>query len=298
MHIPVLLNEVIDGLNIQPQQWYLDGTFGRGGHTREILARGGKVVACDLDPDAIAAAQETFADEIAQGHLVILHTNFAQIDDALKAQGWQPPMFAGALFDLGVSSNQIDESERGFSFQGSQPLDMRMDPQLGVTAADLVNALPEKHLKNLLWEYAQETQASQIARAVAEERTKQPFRTTDQLVKVISKVKGPKRGHLHPATKTFMALRMAVNLELDNLQALLHTILPWLQPQARLVFISFHEGEDRLVKHTFLSWEDKGHVSQITKKPIMPSDEELQHNPRSRSARLRIVEKGTTENSV
>lgn len=291
MHVPVLLNETIDNLAIQPDQWYLDGTFGRGGHTREILRQGGKVVACDLDPEAIGAARSTFAGEIAEGRLHICHTNFAQIDTALPAIDFRPDTFQGALFDLGVSSNQIDESERGFSFQGSQPLDMRMDPQLGVTAADLLNALPEKHLKNLLWEYAQETQASQIARAVVQARAKAPLRTTDQLVKVVGQVKGAKRGHLHPATKTFMALRMAVNLELDNLQQLLSTILPWLQPGGRLAMISFHEGEDRLVKQTFHQWEEDGRVSQITKKPIMPAEAEMQKNPRSRSARLRVCQK-------
>lgn len=291
MHVPVLLNEVIDHLAIKPGEWYLDGTFGRGGHTREILRAGGRVVACDLDPEAVGAAKASFQAEIAEDRLKICHTNFAQLDTALPELGFTPSSFAGALFDLGVSSNQIDESERGFSFQGSQPLDMRMDPKLGVTAADLLNALPEKHLKNLLWEYAQETRASQIARAVAEARAKQPFTTTDQLVQVVSKVKGPKRGHLHPATKTFMALRIAVNLELENLETLLHTILPWLKPQGRLVIISFHEGEDRLVKHTFNDWEAAGQVSQITHKPIMPAEEELHSNPRSRSARLRAAAK-------
>ena len=295
MHIPVLLNEVIDGLSVQPGKWYLDGTFGRGGHTREILENGGYVIACDLDPEAIAAAQEQFSSEIANHHMFVAQANFAQLNTTLTEFGFAPPALAGALFDLGISSNQIDESERGFSFQGSQPLDMRMDPRLGVTAADFLNALPEKHLKNLLWENAQETQASQIARAVVQERAKQPFVTTDQLVKVVTRVKGPKRGHLHLATKTFMALRMAVNLELDNLQALLGDVLPWLLPEGRLAIISFHEGEDRLVKQTFNAWEESGYVSQITNKPIMPTDEELQSNPRSRSARLRILEKKNTK---
>lgn len=262
MHVPVLMNEVMDALAVKSGEWYLDGTFGRGGHTKAILDAGGQVVACDMDPDAIASAQEKFADEIEQKKLIICHTNFANLETALPELGLAPPVFDGALFDLGLSSNQIDESERGFSFQGSQPLDMRMDPRLGVTAADLLNALPEKHLKNLLWEYSQETQASQIAHAVVQEREKQPLSTTDQLVKIIAKVKGQKRGHLHPATKTFMALRIAVNLEIENLQTLLNTILPWLKPGARLAIISFHEGEDRLVKNTFDEWEARGVVSE------------------------------------
>lgn len=291
MHVPVLMNEVMTALAVKPDGLYLDGTFGRGGHTRAILEAGGKVVACDMDPDAISSAQQELATEIAEKKLTICHTNFANLDIALPELELNPPAFDGALFDLGLSSNQIDESERGFSFQGSQPLDMRMDPRLGVTAADLLNALPEKHLKNLLWEFSQETQASQIARAVAQEREKQPFRTTDQLVKIISKVKGHRRGHLHPATKTFMALRMAVNLEIENLQTLLNTILPWLKPDARLAIISFHEGEDRLVKNTFDEWENQKQVSQITNKPIMTSESEIDANPRSRSARLRVAQR-------
>jgi len=291
MHVPVLLNEVIDGLNIQSGEWYLDGTFGRGGHSREILRHGGNIVACDMDPDAIAAAKSSFLEDMAEDRFQIYQTNFSQIDTVLTDQGKAKQSFAGALFDLGVSSNQIDESARGFSFQGSQPLDMRMDPNMGVTAADLVNALPEKHLKNLFWEYSQETQASRVAHAIIEARGKKAIMTTDQLVDVITKVKGNRRqGHIHPATKVFMALRIAVNLELDNLETLLKTILPWLKPGARLAIISFHEGEDRLVKQTFREWESQGKVSQITDKPMMPSEEELETNPRSRSARLRILE--------
>lgn len=291
MHVPVLLNEVIDGLNIQKDEWYLDGTFGRGGHSREVLRHGGKVIACDMDPDAIASAKSSFFEDMADDRFQIYQTNFSQIHNVLQNSGREKHFLSGAMFDLGVSSNQIDESARGFSFQGSQPLDMRMDPTLGVTAADLVNALPEKHLKNLFWEYSQETQASRIARAICEARSKKSIVTTDQLVNIITQVKGNRRqGHIHPATKVFMALRMAVNLELDNLETVLKTILVWLKPKARLAIISFHEGEDRLVKQTFREWENQGKVSQITDKPIMPSEEEIQQNPRSRSARLRVIE--------
>jgi 16S rRNA (cytosine1402-N4)-methyltransferase len=292
MHIPVLLSETLDLLAIQPDRWYLDGTFGRGGHTRAILKQGGKVVACDMDVEAIESAHANFSKEIEDGKLQVYYTNFSHLDSTLREQGFVTGMFAGALFDLGLSSNQIDESQRGFSFQGSQPLDMRMDPRLGVTAADLLNALPEKHLKNLLWEYSQETQASQIAHAVAEARAKEPLRTTDQLVKIIQKVKGNQRDrHIHPATKTFMALRMAVNTEIDNLAEMLNTILPWLESGGRLAIISFHEGEDRLVKQTFRQWGSENKVSQITDKPVMASEQETNQNPRSRSARLRVCRK-------
>lgn len=288
MHIPVLLNEVLDTLKPEPEHWYLDGTFGRGGHTGAILERESQVVALDWDPDAIAAGTEKFATEIEKERLFLLHTNFADFSAALKAHGFEAPLFCGALFDLGMSSNQIDESGRGFSFSREEPLDMRMDPRLGVTAADLVNALPEKHLKTLIWENAQETQASQIAHAIVQQRQREPFRNTKQLAEVIDRAKHHRReGKIHPATKTFQALRIAVNLERENLEQLLTDISEWLLPKAPLAIISFHEGEDRLVKQAFKHWEEQGKGSQMTKKPVMPTEEEIQRNPRSRSARLR-----------
>lgn len=288
MHVPVLLNEVLDALKPEPEHWYLDGTFGRGGHTGAILEREAHVIALDWDPDAIAAGQEKFAQEIQNERLFLLHTNFAEFSSALKQNGFEPPLLCGALFDLGMSSNQIDESGRGFSFSREEPLDMRMDPRLGVTAADLINALPEKHLKTLIWENSQETQASQIAHAVVQQRAREPFKSTKQLADLIDRVKHHRReGKLHPATKTFQALRIAVNLERENLEQLLTDISEWLLPKAPLAIISFHEGEDRLVKQAFRKWEEEGKGSQITKKPVMPTEEEINSNPRSRSARLR-----------
>lgn len=293
MHVPVLLNETIALLHIQPGLWYLDGTFGRGGHTRAILEQGGNVLAFDADLDAINFAHQDpfFAQQLHNGHLVVIHDNFANLDRCLRAQGLQPPYLAGALFDLGMSSDQIEDSGRGFSFSRDEPLDMRMNEELGVTAADLLNALPEKHLKNLFWEYAQEPAASQIAHAVATTRSQQPFRTSKQLADLVSRVKHGRQGsHLHPATKVFMALRMAVNSELDNLRLLLDQILPWLQSHAILAMISFHEGEDRLVKHQFDLWHQQGKGSLVIKKNITAADVELASNPRSRSARLRALE--------
>jgi len=287
MHVPVLLNEVLDALRPEPDSWYLDGTFGRGGHTGALLEREARVVALDWDPDAIAAGQEKFAGEIATGRLQLVHTNFAEFPSALKQIGLIPPFFSGALLDLGMSSNQIDESGRGFSFSREEPLDMRMDPRLGVTAADLVNALPEKHLKSLIWENSQETFASPIAHAIIEQRAQQPFTTTTQLAELIQRVKRKREGKIHPATKVFQALRIAVNLEKENLAQLLTDVSVWLEPKAPLAIISFHEGEDRLAKHAFREWEEAGKGSQMTKKPVMPGEEELARNPRSRSARLR-----------
>lgn len=291
MHVPVMTKEVIEHLHIKPGQWYLDGTFGRGGHTRAMLEQGAKVVAFDMDPQAIEFAHSEFAEAMAANKFKIFHANFADLDKNLKNTNWQEEKFAGALFDLGLSSNQLEESKRGFSFSGSEPLDMRMDQRLGVTAADLINALPEKHLKDMFWDFAQETRASRIAHEIVEQRESNPFKTTDQLVAVIEKVKGPQRGKLHPATKVFMALRMAVNTELDNLDQLLNSILDWLQPEARLVFISFHEGEDRRVKQRFNHFEELGLINQVTSKPLAPTEDEVNQNPRSRSARLRVAQK-------
>jgi 16S rRNA (cytosine1402-N4)-methyltransferase len=251
------------------------------------------VIAIDADTSAIAFAQADsyFQEQLNAGRLILIHTNFSNLDRVLRELHREPPCLAGALFDLGMSSDQIEESGRGFSFNRDEPLDMRMNEELGVTAADLVNALPEKHLKNLFWEYAQESAASQIAHAIVTQREHQPFRTSQQLADLVSRVKHGRQGsHLHPATKAFMALRMAVNSELDNLRLLLDQILPWMLPAARLVFISFHEGEDRLIKQQFRLWEQQGKTSLVTLKPLAASEAELQNNPRSRSAQLRAME--------
>ncbi len=291
MHVSVLTKEAVDALQVQSGQWYLDGTFGRGGHTRHILAAGGKVIAFDVDSDAIAYGQTELATEIKAKQLVLVNSNFANLSRELFGLGREQHSLSGAIFDLGMSSNQLEESGRGFSFQKDEPLDMRMSTELGVTAADLVNALPEKHLKNLFWENAQESFASAIARAIVEQRQKQPFHTTTELADLITKVKRGRQGsHLHPATKVFQALRIAVNMELDNLTVLLDQVRNWLKPHGRLVIISFHEGEDRLVKQRFQTWEEMGRGTQITAKPMVPSEAELQANPRSRSAKLRVLE--------
>jgi 16S rRNA (cytosine1402-N4)-methyltransferase len=291
MHVSVLKKESIAALRIKSGRWYLDGTFGRGGHTRAILEAGGKVVAFDVDEQAIQYGQKEFAAEIEAGKLRLVQSNFANLSRELYGMGFDQPGFVGALFDLGMSSNQLEESGRGFSFQKDEPLDMRMSQDLGVTAADLVNALPEKHLKNLIWENSQETFARPIAKAIAERRLEQPFRTTKDLAGLITNIKrGRGHTHLHPATKVFQALRIAVNMELDNLTVMLDQVLNWLTPGSRLVLISFHEGEDRIVKHRFQVWEDLGRGVMVGKKPVEPGEEELAGNPRSRSAKLRVFE--------
>ncbi len=292
MHVPVMKAEVIEALNIQPGKWYLDGTFGRGGHTGAMLDAGGSVIALDHDPDAITAGHAKFADEISAGRLKLLSANFAHLNATLEGADIEPASFAGALFDFGMSSNQIDESGRGFSFQKDEPLDMRMNPELGVTAADLVNALPEKHLKSLFWDYAQETSASAIARGIVNAREKAPIQTTRQLVDIVQRAKHVHgKSHLHPATKVFMALRMAVNTELDNITLLLDQLLYWIQSEGKIVFLSFHEGEDRLVKQQIRTWEQAKLVVSDTKKPLMPTEQEIVENPRSRSTKLRAIKK-------
>lgn len=292
MHVPVLKNESLQALNVHPGEWYIDGTFGRGGHTAALLEAGAKVVAFDLDHEAITFGQEAFRSAIEAGDLQLIHGNFAHLTRHLKELEFNAHQFAGAFFDLGMSSNQLEESHRGFSFQEDEPLDMRMNTDLGVTAADLINALPETHLKSLFWDYSQETAASAIARAIVQRRQQQPFQRTKELADLVAHIKGGRQpgSKLHPATKVFMALRMAVNTELDNLAILLDQISVWLAPGARLAFLSFHEGEDRLVKQHFRTWEKAEKGVQITKKPIGPTDTEIKHNPRSRSAKLRVFE--------
>lgn len=290
MHVPVMKDEVLAELQVTPGELYLDGTFGRGGHTRSLLRAGAKVVAFDMDPDAVAFGQEAFQKEIEQGELKLLYTNFAEMSKVLEEAGYDRNSFAGALFDLGMSSNQIEESGRGFTFQSDEPLDMRMNTEAGVTAADLVNALPERHLRSLFWDYAQETQSSSIARAITRARQDRPITTTRELADIVSRTKRGKRGKLHPATKVFMALRMAVNTELDNLTVMLDQVLMWLKPEARLVIMSFHEGEDREVKQRFRAWEQSGRGVQVTNKPLMASEEEIASNPRARSVKVRVLE--------
>ncbi len=288
-HISVLLNEAIAGLEIKPGDWYVDGTFGRGGHTRQILNKGGLVYAFDMDAEAIAFGETEFAQEIAQGKLILIRSNFDQLEKHVTKE------VQGILFDFGVSSPQIDQAERGFSFQHDVELDMRMDDRLGVKAKDLLALLPEKQLAEMFIEFGGEHEAFRIAKAIVIERKKHPITTTHQLANLIEKTKKEKRGHLNPATKVFQALRIAVNSELDSIKSVLPQAFKALANQGHLVVISFHEGEDRLVKTAFKSWQQQGLGEQVNKEVITPSEEEVSQNSRSRSAKLRIFKKETTE---
>ncbi len=289
LHIPVMLSEVIDGLSIVSGKWYIDATFGRGGHTEVMLSKGANVIAIDQDQDAISYAHTMFVQAIEQKQLIVIHSNFEYLSTFQELAGKE---IAGILFDFGLSSVQLDEGARGFSFQSDAPLDMRMDKNMAVTAKDLVNGLSKKELMYLLEKFAQESYAHGIADAIVKARANGQIQTTKELASIIEKARGRANGHIHPATKTFMALRMAVNDELGSIERSLPIALDLLTNHGRLVTISFHEGEDRIVKNYMKEWQARGMGSSITKKPLMPDFSEVSINPRSRSAKVRIFEKG------
>lgn len=282
--------EVLEWLQPKPGAWYLDATFGAGGHTRKLLEAGARVVALDFDQTAIDQGGVQFASEINQGQLILIRANFANLNQAPQLRETQ---FSGALFDLGTSSDQLTSTERGLSFSGDGPLDMRLDTRLGVTAADLLAALSHPQLSQLFIEYGGEQPmiAKKVATKILAARAQQPLVRTAQLVELINSVKPHKSGQLHPATKIFQALRIAVNTEIDNLAQALPQVERLLQPGARLVVISFHDGEDRVVKHWMQQAEAHQQGQRLFKKPLTPSQAELQQNPRSRSAKLRVFEK-------
>ena len=284
-HVPVLLKEAVDLLAVKTDNRYIDATLGGGGHAQEIIRQGGQILGIDQDPEAIEFAQQ----RVHPTHAQVVLGNFANLESIAQEHGFAPA--AGIIFDLGVSSFQLDTPERGFSFQADAPLDMRMSPDLAVTAADLVNGLGRKELYTLFTKLAQERLARPIADAIVESRRINPIKTTQQLAALVERIYGRRREHLHPATKVFQALRIAVNDELNSLKAALPQALNLLRSGSRLVVISFHEGEDRIVKHQFKNWALDHQGTILTPKPIIPSSEEIRSNPRSRSAKLRAFEK-------
>lgn len=295
--MPVMLEEAISFLNIQRGNWYIDCNLGGGGHASEILKKGGKVIGIDLDDEAISfVAQENNIDlEEREGslvgiseNLIVYQNNFSKIDEIVKESGIKE--ISGVLFDLGISSFQLETPERGFSFSSDAPLDMRMDRSFGATAADLVNGLHEKELTELFLKLGEEPFAKAIASKIVEERSREKITTTKQLADIIKKVKRGE-GKIHPATKVFQALRIAVNDELNSLKDTLPKALTILSPGGRLVVISFHSLEDRIVKNFFKEEQDNERVRILTDKPLSPTDEEIRNNPRSRSAKLRVCEK-------
>ncbi|MCJ7792489.1 MAG: 16S rRNA (cytosine(1402)-N(4))-methyltransferase RsmH [Candidatus Marinimicrobia bacterium] len=290
-HEPVLLKEVIEFLKIEPGEKYLDATLGGGGHTAAILKSGGIILAIDSDPEAVGAARSYLASACPPGKHSswrLVSGNFKDLGRIAQKENWLK--VSGVLFDLGVSSHQLEKGERGFSFGREGPLDMRMDPNLKVTAADLGNGLHQGELNELFTKLGQEQRSRRLAEALVRARKIRPIKTTGELAAIISQV-SPRKGRLHPATRVFQALRIAVNDELNNLEKALPQAMALLKPKGRLVVISYHSGEDRLVKTFFKAEAKKEHLKIITKKPVRPTTEESKSNPRSRSAKLRVAEK-------
>jgi 16S rRNA (cytosine1402-N4)-methyltransferase len=291
-HRPVMVREVMEFLNVRPEGIYVDATIGAGGHSAEIARRlgSGRLLGIDRDPQALQVAGEHLAP--FREKLILMRGNFAEID-ALHAASGLPPA-DGVLADLGMSSLQLGDRERGFSFSASGPLDMRMDPAGPVTAEEIVNRSRESELADLIQRWGQERHSRRIARAIVKAR---PIRTTTELVQVVMRAIPSRTGlhQIHPATRTFMALRIAVNRELENLEMFLSRVLGVLAPTGRLVIVSFHSLEDRLVKRTFRAWEREGRAILLRRKAVRPSEDEIRQNPRARSARLRAVEKPGAE---
>lgn len=305
VHKPVLFEETIEALNIRPGRVYIDGTVGGGGHSQAILRRlegRGRLLAIDQDPDAIAAAGERLKEF---SNLTLVRGNFSQMAELARAQGIAAA--DGILLDIGVSSHQLDDGSRGFSYHQDAPLDMRMSRE-GPTAADLVNCLPREELAGILLRYGEEKSAGRIAQGICRAREEEPVTTTGQLAEIVrrSVPAAVRRAEGHPARRTFQALRIAVNGELDRLSEGLGAAFGLLGPEGRLAVITFHSLEDRIVKRQMAQWcqgctcpkdfpvcvcgnKPKGKL--LWKRGLAPTEEEISENPRARSARLRVFEK-------
>ena len=305
-HVSVLLNECSENLNIRPDGVYVDGTLGLGGHSYEIASRlrGGRLIGIDRDPSAIRRAGERLA--VFGDRVKLVHGNFGDVAAILDGLG-----IAGAdgmLFDLGVSSPQLDEAERGFSYMLEAPLDMRMDSTASLSAYEVVNSWSEDRLNRILWDYGEERYARRISAAILRARAVKPIETTQELVEIIrSAMPAPAlREKQHPAKRSFQAIRIAVNDELGEVERMMDSAPDKLNPGGRLCVISFHSLEDRIVKNGIARRENGctcpreapvctcGFVRtlrSVSRKPILPSEEEIERNPRSRSAKLRVAER-------
>lgn len=281
-HISVLLDEAIQALEVKKGSKYIDATAGGGGHTQEIVARGGEVLAIDQDDDALTHLNKRFKDE---KKVTVVKGNFGEIQSLAHLHGFEKSK--GVLFDLGMSSFQIDSSLRGFSFRGDQPLDMRMDAEQELSAYEVVNTWAPEVLEEVLLKYGEEQQAAQVVEAIVEARKEKKIQSTGELVNIIKKVIR-RNEKIHPATRVFQAIRIAVNTELDVLRKGLAGALSITNSGGRIVVISFHSLEDRIVKNTFREFEQKKYGKILTKKPMLASEEEKNINPRSRSAKMRV----------
>ena len=285
VHIPVLMDEVLEGLAVKPGAVVVDGTLGGGGHLRrlaEAAEPGGRVVGLDRDPLALARVRAAWEGPESTK---MCQANFADIPEVLETLAW--PKADAILLDLGLSSDQLADRERGFSFEGEGELDLRFDTEESRPAWELLQYLPEKEIADLIYRYGEERFSRRIARKVVERRKESPIRTARELAELVRRCV-PKSGKIDPATRTFQALRIAVNEEMQSLQLALQRLPDCLAPGGRLAIISFHSLEDRQVKQAF---RDDERYIVLTKKPIRPKDSELSRNPRSRSAKLRIAER-------
>jgi 16S rRNA (cytosine1402-N4)-methyltransferase len=306
-HITVLLHEAVEGLNIRSDGIYVDCTLGGAGHSALIaskLEEGGRLIAIDQDDTALANARERLAAYMDK--VTLVKSNFRRIKEVVADLGLTG--VDGVLFDLGVSSPQLDEGERGFSYNADAPLDMRMDQQAPLTAYEVVNKWDEEELAKLIWEYGEEKFSRRIARQIALQREKAPIRTTGELVEIIKEAipAAARRTGPHPAKRTFQAIRIAVNDELNAFREAVVDAIELLRPQGRVSVITFHSLEDRICKQVFQDYAkscicppsfpvcscgNEAKVKVITRKPIVPSEAELNENPRARSAKLRVAEK-------
>ena len=305
-HVPVLLNECLDALALRPDGVYVDGTLGRAGHSLEIAKRltTGRLIGIDRDETAITAAKERLADYLDR--VTLVHSNFDRVGEILDELGLDGA--DGMLFDLGVSSPQLDEAERGFSYMQDAPLDMRMDRSASLTARDVVNGWSYEELRRILYEYGEERYAPVIAKHICRAREQAPIERTGELVEIIKSAMPPQalREKQHPAKRSFQAIRIAVNDELGELPPMLDAAEKNLKPGGRLAVITFHSLEDRIVKKKLQELAQgcicppefpvcvcgrKPKVKLITRKPIVSGEEELAENPRARSAKLRVAEK-------
>lgn len=302
MHLPVLYQEILTALQPRSGGRYIDCTLGAGGHAFGILESScpdGQLLGLDVDPIALELAQQRLGD--FGNRAILIRASYASLKNQLAIINW--PKVDGILLDLGVSSMQLDEGKRGFSFMGDAPLDMRFDPQNPLSARDIVNDYSEQELADIIYRYGEEKRSRQIAQRIVRSR---PINTTGELAHIIAGVAGGRRMKIHPATRTFQALRIAVNQELETLQKTLPQALDVLESGGRMAVISFHSLEDRIVKH-FFRQESRdcicpphtpicicGHhasIREMTRQPVKPQPSEIENNPRSRSARLRVAQK-------
>ena len=294
LHIPVMLPEVIDYLDLKPGQIIVDATLGTGGHSLEILKRitpGGRLIGIDRDEDSLAVCRQRLSE--FSGSCEFVHANFVDLDQVLGNLGIDK--IDGIVFDLGISTYQLKDAERGFSFQQEGPLDMRLDKSSYISAYDLVNNLNESEISHMLWSFGQERWHNRIAHLLVEERRNQPISTTSQLADLVMRAipYRYRRSYyrIHPATRTFQAVRIAVNRELEILESAIKKAVAILKKKAKICVISFHSLEDRVIKHTFRALKAEGLIDIITAKPLTPAEAEVAANPSSRSSKFRVAER-------